>query len=96
LQEAEVLSFAWLMTGDKKYADPARRFTLALAKWNPDGPTRFSLNCEAAKPMLHRLARAYDWAYDLFSEDERTQIRAMLLRRAQDAWQSGEVRLGTV
>ena len=94
LQEAEVLSFAWLMTGDKKYADPARRFTMALAKWNPDGPTRFSLNCEAAKPMLHRLARAYDWAYDLFSEDERTQIRAMLLRRAQDAWQSGEVRLG--
>ena len=94
LQEAEVLSFAWLMTGEQRYADPARRFTVALAKWNPDGPTNFTVNCEAAKPMLHRLARAYDWGYDLFSEDERAQIRAMLLRRANDAWKSGEVRLG--
>jgi len=94
LQEAEILSFAWLFTRDPRYGDAARRFTLKLAAWDPDGPTNFQLNCEAAKPMLHRLARAYDWAWPLFSEQERARIRAVLLRRALDAWNSGEVRQG--
>jgi hypothetical protein len=94
LQEAEVLSFAWLLTRERKYGEAARRFTLRLADWDPDGPTNFSLNCEAAKPMLHRLARAYDWAWPLFTGEERARIRAVLLRRALDAWNSGEVRHG--
>jgi hypothetical protein len=94
LQEAEILSFAWLLSGESKYGEAARRFTLELAAWDPDGPTNFRLNCEAAKPMLHRLARAYDWAWPLFSQEERARIRAVLLRRALDAWNSGEVRQG--
>ncbi|MEK7409063.1 MAG: DUF4962 domain-containing protein [Acidobacteriota bacterium] len=94
LQEAEILSFAWLLSGERKYGETARRFTLRLAAWDPDGPTRFSLNCEAAKPMLHRLARAYDWAWPLFTGEERARVRAALLRRALDAWNSGEVRQG--
>lgn len=94
LQEAEILAFAWLMTGKQEYGDTARRFTLRLAGWDPDGPTQWQLNCEAAKPMLFRLARAYDWAWPLFSEEERARIRAVLLRRANDAWASSEVRRG--
>ncbi len=94
LQEAEILSFAWLLTQDPKYGAPARRFTLKLAAWDPDGPSNFALNCEVAKPLVHRLARAYDWAWPLFTEDERAKIRAMLLRRANDAWKNGEVGRG--
>ncbi len=93
-QEAEILAFAWLLSRDQRYGEAARRFTLKLAAWDPDGPTNFKLNCEAAKPILHRLARAYDWAWPLFSEEERARIRAVLLRRANDAWVSGEVRQG--
>ncbi|MDD8014931.1 MAG: DUF4962 domain-containing protein [Acidobacteriota bacterium] len=94
LQEAEILSFAWLLTGDKNYGERARRFVMRLAAWDPDGPTNFELNCEAAKPMLHRLARAYDWAWPMFTEAERAEIRAAMLRRAEDAWKSWEVRQG--
>lgn len=94
LQEAEILSFAWLVTQEARYGEAARRFTLRLAAWDPDGPTSFKVNCEAAKPMLHRLARAYDWAWPLFTDEERARIRAVLLRRALDAWNSGEVRQG--
>jgi hypothetical protein len=94
LQEGEILSFAWLLTENPRYAGPARTIAVKLAAWNPDGPTRFALNCEAAKPMLHRLARIYDWAYPLLSENDRTMFRKVLLRRAQDAWISGEVREG--
>jgi hypothetical protein len=65
-----------------------------LASWDPDGPTNFQLNCEAGKPMLYRPARAYDWAHDMFSAEDRAKIHAITVRRIGDAWKSGEVRQG--
>jgi len=94
LQEGEVLAFAWLLTRDVKYKEPARKRALELAAWDPDGPTNFTVNCEAAKPMLHRLARIYDWAFEALSESDRARMRAVMLRRATDAWMSGEVKQG--
>lgn len=93
-QEAEVLAFAWLLTRDEKYRAPARRWILHLASWNPDGPTNWKLNDEAAMPILHRLPRAYDWAFDTLGEDERVKVRAVMLRRAQDAWNASQIRKG--
>lgn len=94
-KEAETLAFVYLITQDKKYGQAARRWVLHLASWNPDGPTNFALNCEAGKPMLFRPARAYDWAYDMFTPQDREQIWAITQRRIQDAWVSGEVARGT-
>jgi hypothetical protein len=94
-KEAETLAFVYLITQDKKYGQAARRWVVHLAAWNPDGPTNFRLNCEAAKPMLFRPARAYDWAHDMFTPREREQIWAITQRRIQDAWESGEVARGT-
>jgi Domain of unknown function (DUF4962)/Heparinase II/III-like protein len=93
-QEAEVLSFVYLLTGNEKYKAATRRLILGLASWDPDGPTNWKVNCEAAKPMLHRLARVYDWGYATLSDEERRRVQAVLLRRAMDAWNSGEVRQG--
>ncbi len=92
--EAEVMAFVWLLSGDERWREPARRYILALAAWDPDGPTNFGLNCEAAKPLLHRLARVYDWGYGLLTAGEREHVRRVIVRRASDAWNSGEVRQG--
>jgi hypothetical protein len=92
--EAETLSLVYLLTGDQRFGDAARRWVLHLASWDPDGPTNFALNCEAAKPLLHRLPRAYDWAYDALTEADREKVRQVMRRRAMDAWRSGEVREG--
>ncbi len=93
-KQAETLAFVYLMTGEKRFGDAARKHVLHLASWNPDGPTNFRLNCEAAKPMLYRLPRAYDWAWDTFTPAERGQIQAVMARRVKDAWDSGEVGRG--
>ncbi len=93
-QEAEVLAFVYLLTGEEKYGQAARRWILHLAAWNPDGPTNWKLNDEAAMPILHRLPRAYDWAFDALSEEERARVRAVMLRRAQDAWNAGQIGRG--
>lgn len=93
-KEAETLAFVYLVTGEKKYGEAARRWILHLASWDPDGPTNFRLNCEAGKPMLFRPARAYDWAWDMFTPEDRARIHAITQRRIKDAWESGEVQRG--
>ncbi|MEW6305546.1 MAG: DUF4962 domain-containing protein [Verrucomicrobiota bacterium] len=90
-QEAETIAFVYLITQEKKYGEAARQWILHLASWNPDGPTNFRLNCEAAKPMLYRPARAYDWAYDALTPADRAVFQKAMRRRAQDAWESWEV-----
>ena len=92
--EAETLAFAWLITRDPKYGEAARRFIMALAAWDPDGPSNFALNCEAGKAMLFRPARAYDWAFDALTEEERATFQKVWARRAEDAWKSGEIGRG--
>ncbi len=93
-QDAETLAFVYLMTGEQKYGVAARKWILHLAAWDPDGPTNFRLNCEAAKPMLYRLPRAYDWAYSALTPADREKVRQAMRRRALDAWESGEVGRG--
>lgn len=93
--EAETLAFVFLLTGEAAYGAGARRWILHLAAWDPDGPTNFDLNCEAAKPLLHRLSRAYDWAYDALTDADREWVRSVVRRRIADAWKSGEVGQGT-
>jgi len=93
-KEAETIAFVYLISRDKKYGEAARKWVLHLASWDPDGPTNFRLNCEAGKAMLYRPARAYDWAWDMFTPAERAKIAAVWRRRVSDAWESGEVQRG--
>ena len=93
-QEAETLAFVYLITQEPRFGEAARRWIVHLTSWNPDGPTNFRLNCEAAKPMLHRPVRAYDWAFDRLSPEERQAFHRVMLRRINDAWESGEVARG--
>jgi hypothetical protein len=92
--EAETLAFVYLISGDKRYGEAARKWVLHLAGWDPKGNTNFALNCEAGKPMLFRPARAYDWAWDMFAPEERAKIQAAMRERVLDAWNSGEVARG--
>jgi hypothetical protein len=92
--EAEIIAFVYLITRENKYGEAARRWIVALAGWDPDGPTNFHLNCEAAKPLIYRLPRAYDWAYDALTPADREAVRKVMLRRARDAWVSWEVQQG--
>jgi hypothetical protein len=94
-REAETIAFVYLITGEKKYGEAARRWILHLAAWNPDGPTNFTLNCEAGKVMLYRPARAYDWAWDALTPQDREVVRRVMVRRLAEAWESWEVQRGT-
>lgn len=85
-EEAETLAMVYLMTGAEKYREAARRYVVGLARWDPEGPTNIKLNDEAAMPILHRLPRAYDWAFDALSEADRALVRQACARRGDLAY----------
>ncbi len=93
--EAETVAFVYLISGEKKYGGEARRRLLDLARWDSSKETSFRRNCEAAKPLLHRIARVYDWCYPELSAEDRKLVQAAVKQRIHDAWVSGEVREGT-
>jgi hypothetical protein len=94
VKEAELLAFAYLLTGDEGYGEAARRWILHIASWDPDGPTNWDLNDEAGMPILRYLPVAYTWAYDALSEADRRRVQQVMLRRATEAWHGWQTKEG--
>ena len=85
LNNACTLAFAYLMTDEAGYGRAARRWILHMADWNPNGVTNHVLNDEAAMPFLYLLSRAYDWAYEALSEEDRAKVRRVMKIRTRTA-----------
>ncbi|MGH9659281.1 MAG: DUF4962 domain-containing protein, partial [Bryobacteraceae bacterium] len=83
---AETLAFCYLLAGDKRYGEGARKWLLHFASWNPAGTTSMDVNDEAGMPILHITSRAYDWAYDALSETDRRTMRKMMRWRGEEAY----------
>lgn len=82
----ETLAFAYMMTGDESFGDAARRWLLHIASWDPAGATSAVVNDESSMPILLKLSRAYTWAYDALSEEDRQVIRDVMRIRGEEAY----------
>jgi hypothetical protein len=74
---ARSLAFAYALTGEKRYADRAwleLEAFLKSEKWHMP-PAEALVTGEAAGTM----AMAYDWLYNALTEDQRRQIRDMMI-----------------
>jgi len=85
----ELLAFAYMMTGDKIFGDAARRWMLHIASWDPspNGATSAAVNDESSMPILLQMSRAYTWAYDALSPEDREVIRNVMRIRGNEAYQ---------
>jgi hypothetical protein len=85
-ETAETLAFCYLLTGDSRYGEGARKWLLQIASWKPLGTTSMRVNDEAGMPILYLTSRAYDWAYDALSEADRAKLREMVRARGEEAY----------
>jgi hypothetical protein len=83
---AETMAFAYLISGDERYARRTREWLLHIASWDPAGSTSIKVNDEAGMPILHVTSRAYDWIYDALSDDDRRIMREMIRARGEEAY----------
>lgn len=83
LEAVEPLSFMYMVTGEKKYGDAAKKHLLRLTELplTEDGPLVFfdSKFDEVTLQIADALPRAYDWAYDAFTQAEREKMETWMV-----------------
>jgi len=77
------LAFAYLVTGEARYAEGAKRYLLHVSRWDPAGATSFASNDQVFRDIAIKSAMAYDWLYDALTPEERALVQRHLLARGQ-------------
>ncbi|MGG1519163.1 DUF4962 domain-containing protein [Paenibacillus oryzisoli] len=77
------LAVAGRLLGDEALLDRAKAWLLHVSSWNPDGTTSRDYNDEASFRTAGAIAWGYDWLYDRLSEEERREVRRVLLARTR-------------
>lgn len=77
----ETCALAYLCTGDRRFADEAKRRLLHFSTWDVEGPSSVSANDEAAMDIAMRGPRTFDWIYDALTDEERSKCEDFLVRR---------------
>ncbi len=91
----ETFALVYLLTGDKKYGEEARRRLLHFSRWNPDGSTSDRVHNESNYRIVDQGSRAYDWTYELFTPEEREQIKKSIKRRSEQLFHRLKYRPGS-
>jgi len=86
MNTTETLAFAYMMTGDPETGEAARKWMLHIASWDPKGATSAAVNDESSMPILYQMSRAYTWAYDALTPEDRQVIRDVMRIRGNEAY----------
>ncbi len=86
MNRMETSALAYLLTGDETAGEDAKRRILHFFSWDPQGSTGYFHNDEPAMWVMMRGVRAYDWTYDLFTEEERELVEDSMRIRAADMY----------
>lgn len=85
----EHLAFAYALSGEETYGEAARAWTLGSCRsWKPDAEAApDGGKAYAVMRLLKGVAVSYDLAFDRFSEEEREEIRGMLVATSRNYFQ---------
>ena len=83
LDRVRTLALIYRLDGDRRFADRAWDELAAAAQFKDWNPPHFLDTAE----MTHAFAIGYDWLYDVWTEDQRAQLRRAILEKGlQPAW----------
>ncbi|MGQ9730463.1 MAG: heparinase II/III domain-containing protein [Candidatus Zipacnadales bacterium] len=87
------LSFAYLITQEKAYAEVAKTIALHLSHWDQWTDPSYSAGrlkaCLDTGHCTYAVSMCYDWCFDYLSEMERTQIRQAICTKGIEACLAG-------
>ncbi|HJN17191.1 MAG TPA: DUF4962 domain-containing protein, partial [Armatimonadota bacterium] len=76
------LAFAYLISGDRKYADATIARMVEMASWAPDGITSYRNHDQVFRDITWKMAVAYDWCHDAMTQAQRDAVAAAVEARA--------------
>lgn len=80
------LGFAYALTGDEAAGLEAKRRIIHFFSWDPRGSTGYFTFDDPAMWVMMTGVRAYDWTYDLFTEQERALVEQSMRIRAAEMY----------
>ncbi|MFW5867855.1 MAG: DUF4962 domain-containing protein, partial [Armatimonadota bacterium] len=80
---AEILALAWLASGDGRYARAACERLASISRWDPEGSSYLGHNDEAHMSVIWHGAKAADWVWDQFTDEERALVIDQYRRRGE-------------
>ena len=80
---AELLALAWLASGDERYARAACERMVSISRWDPEGSSHLAHNDEAHMSVIWDGAKAVDWVWDCFTDEERAVVIEQFRRRGE-------------
>jgi hypothetical protein len=83
-QGMRTTALMYLLTGEQKYGQHAKKLILDAAEWDVEGISSIMapFGDEVGLGLLRTGAEVYDWLYDLFSDSERAKVATMVGARA--------------
>ena len=86
LNSAATLSFTYMLDGNIKYGNEAKRILMECAKWDPKGSTGYRYNDEAGMPYNYYFSRTYTFINDLLTEEEKQICRDVMKIRGKEMY----------
>ncbi|MGM0494731.1 MAG: DUF4962 domain-containing protein, partial [Armatimonadota bacterium] len=75
------MGFGYLVSGNEAFGERAVEWLMELAQWDVEGTTGYRNHDQVFRDVAWKSACAYDWCYDLMSEDQRATAREMIEAR---------------
>lgn len=76
-------ALAYLLTGDEKYGKYSIKVWSEISKWDINGDTSYANQDQVHREIALYGAESYDFLYNLMTEDERKQLRDMVVARTK-------------
>ena len=78
------LGYAYLLSGDERYARRCIDEMMRIAKWDPKGATSYKTQDQIHREIMLNMAMALDWCWDVATEEERAKAIEHILVRMDD------------
>lgn len=82
----ETLAFAYLITGNERYAQEAKRWIMHVCSWDVNGTTSTAYHDDLGRWLLCSMSGAVDWIYDTLTAEDLAVIRPVLLARGRELY----------
>lgn len=78
------LGYAYLLSGDERYARRCIDEMMRIAQWDPKGATSYKTQDQIHREIMLNMAMAIDWCWDVATEEERAKAIEHILVRMDD------------
>ena len=74
-------ALAWLYTGDRRFAEEAKRRLMHFMSWDVEGPSSTLRPTELGMNIAENATPVFDWIYEVLTEEERQICKEVLTAR---------------